>query len=294
MSDSYGTDGPRALDSAVYGEGAYGAGMSMASLRHQGQLQYDHSPVPRGAYGHTQCDVRARVEPGVDSNDVVYGNEEDDEEEDGEDDGDYEDREDREDRDPAQARQASTGAGQAGQANGSVPPNTVMSTDILRYLAQETRLFQEHMQAACKQYEETKRVPDSLFGVKKVRALQKRSGRKATAGVPRKLTAFNIFIKRRIEEIKGADPFGEQSGTEMFKRVVEEWRGMSAEEKEAFKREIPAVQVSDGGKHGQGEGVDEGEGEDDGGKDGNVGNNGAKKVARGRRARKPETRPIRI
>jgi len=240
MNHSYGTGNEEVLDSAVYGGGGYGAGMSMTSLHHQGQLPYGHphSHVPRGAYGHAHRDVRARIEPVADSNDVVFGDDEDDENFD--------------DDDDAHAHPRST---ETGEANPSVPPNTVPSSEILQYLAQETRLFHEHVQAACKQYEETKKVPDSLFGVKKIRALQKLSGRKATAGVPRKLTAFNIFIKQRIEEMKAIDPGHERSGTEVFKRVVEEWRRMSAEAKKAFKDELPTVEdAGDGGKDGKGRG----------------------------------------
>ncbi len=259
MNHDYGT-GNEVLDSTGYGEAGYGPGMSMVSLHHHGQMQYGHThgSVHRGAYGHAHRDVRPRAEPGADSNNVAFGNDEDD--------GHFQ-------GDENAHRPGST---EAVQATPSVPPNTVSSSEILQYLAQETRLFHEHLQAACKQYEETKKVPDSLFGVKKIRALQKRSGRKATAGVPRKLTAFNIFIKRRIEEIKTSGPVGDKPGTEVFKRVVEEWRGMSAEEKAALKKEIPTV---------EGDNVGEFEG-DNGGKSGS----GANKKGRGKRTsrRKPE------
>lgn len=112
--------------------------------------------------------------------------------------------------------------------------NAVPSNDLLQFLAQETRLFNLHLKKACEQYEKTKELPASLFGIKAIRAVQKSSGKKATAGEKRKPTSFNLYIKKRIQEIKAAEPESTAKYTEIFKRVVDEWGELTTEQKKAF------------------------------------------------------------
>jgi hypothetical protein len=116
--------------------------------------------------------------------------------------------------------------------------NAVPSSEILQFLAQETRLFRDHLESACVMYQESNKLPDSLFGVKKIRALQKKSGKKATAGMGRRPTTFNMFIKKRIEEIKAAEPNKDHKYTEIFKEVVSEWSALTTEEKKELGRQL--------------------------------------------------------
>lgn len=111
--------------------------------------------------------------------------------------------------------------------------NAVPSSQILQFIAQETRLFHLHLQEACKKYEETGAVPASLFGVKAIRGVQRASGKKATAGERRKPTSFNLFIKKRIQELKQTER-SDVKYTEIFKKVVEEWGTLTDEQKKAF------------------------------------------------------------
>lgn len=115
--------------------------------------------------------------------------------------------------------------------------NAVASSPILQFIAQETRLFNIHLKEACAMYEQEKKLPASLFGVKAIRAVQKASGKKATAGEKRKPTAFNIFIKKRIQEIKESEDCTDVKYTAIFKRVVEEWGELTTEQKKAFYEE---------------------------------------------------------
>lgn len=113
--------------------------------------------------------------------------------------------------------------------------NAVQSNPLLQFLAQETRLFNLHLKQACDIYERTKETPQSLFGVKAIRAVQKASGKKATAGERRKPTSFNLYIKKRIQEIKQEEPQTQDlKYTEIFRRVVQEWGELSPEQKKEF------------------------------------------------------------
>lgn len=112
--------------------------------------------------------------------------------------------------------------------------NAVPSNDLLQFVAQETRLFNLHLKKACEQYEKTSKLPSSLFGIKAIRAVQKASGKKATAGEKRKPTSFNLYIKKRIQEIKAAEPDSSAKYTEIFKRVVDEWGSLTTEQKKSF------------------------------------------------------------
>ena len=112
--------------------------------------------------------------------------------------------------------------------------NAVPSNQLLQFLAQETRLFNMHLKQACEMYEAENKLPSSLFGVKAIRAVQKASGKKATAGERRKPTAFNLFIKLKMAEIKKEQVGANPKYTELFKRVVDIWGGMTPEEKKKF------------------------------------------------------------
>lgn len=131
-----------------------------------------------------------------------------------------------------------------------VPPS---ASEMLQFLAQETRLFHEHLKKVAKEYEKTSKVPDSLFGVKKVRALQKSSGKKASYGMGRKPTTFNLFIKKRISEIKKEEVGVNHAYTQVFRRVVDEWNALTADEKQRLGKTLK-------GDHGAGDGDGAGDG----------------------------------
>lgn len=116
--------------------------------------------------------------------------------------------------------------------------NAVPSNELLQFLAQETRLFNLHLKRACELYERGSKLPQSLFGIKAIRAVQKASGKKATAGEKRKPTSFNMYIKKRIQEIKNGEPDNDEKYTQIFKRVVVEWGEMTVAQKKAFADQI--------------------------------------------------------
>ena len=124
-----------------------------------------------------------------------------------------------------------------GQNVPDVRPNSYPASGILQFLAAETRLFHEHLQKVKEEYEKTHKMPESLFGVKRVRKLQKTSGKRATVGYTRGATVYNLFIKKRIAEIKASEP-EETVYTKVFRRVVDEWNTLTPEEKKALDGEL--------------------------------------------------------
>jgi len=124
-----------------------------------------------------------------------------------------------------------------GQNVPDVRPNSYPASGILQFLAAETRLFHEHLQKVKEEYEKTHKMPESLFGVKRVRKLQKMSGKRATVGYTRGATVYNLFIKKRIAEIKASEP-EETVYTKVFRRVVDEWNTLTPEEKKALDGEL--------------------------------------------------------
>lgn len=127
--------------------------------------------------------------------------------------------------------------------------NAVPSSELLQFLAQETRLFNLHLKSACEQYERDSKLPPSLFGIKAIRSVQKASGKKATAGEKRKPTSFNLYIKKRIREIKAAEPDNDEKYTTIFKRVVVEWGNMTTAQKKAFAEQIASEEAGTSGKN---------------------------------------------
>ena len=75
-----------------------------------------------------------------------------------------------------------------------------------------------------------------MFGQKAIRALRKAGGaRKGSAdGTKRKPSAFNLFVKEKLEEMNREDVDKEIPYKEKFKRAVAKWTVLSDEQKKQY------------------------------------------------------------
>jgi len=107
---------------------------------------------------------------------------------------------------------------------------------IAQFVAQETALFYDHLKTATTKFEEDETVPKSLFGQKKIRALQKAGGKRGGGanGQKRKPTAFNLFIKEKLEEINAKDSYKDVPYKEKFSMVVAKWGALSDDKKQQY------------------------------------------------------------
>lgn len=107
-------------------------------------------------------------------------------------------------------------------------------SELQQFIAQETHLFYSHIAAAAAEYDETHKLPKSLFPSKAVRAFLKtapgRRGPKAKG--PRKLSVYHMFIQETLGKLKEkADPKNPRPHTEVFKEAVARWSALSDDQK---------------------------------------------------------------
>lgn len=118
------------------------------------------------------------------------------------------------------------------------------------FIAQEMSLFFQHIHNATTNYNETGEIPKSLFHNKQIKTLDKyaKASRKKGDKPKRKPTAFNNFVKEKLEEFKasnkkGAD--GEDGNKALFSMAVAEWTKLSEEEKKEYSQKFAAAQGGD-------------------------------------------------
>lgn len=113
---------------------------------------------------------------------------------------------------------------------------------VSQYAAQETALFYEHLKKAVKDFEEDGTVPKSLFGQKMIRALQKAGGKRGGGanGQKRKPTAFNLYVKEKLEELNSKEANKDVPYKEKFKIAVGKWTSLSEDKKKQFAQKYAA------------------------------------------------------
>lgn len=90
----------------------------------------------------------------------------------------------------------------AAQAEGGHDPQKLIS-----FFAQEMQLFFGHIQGAVVAYTATGQLPHSIFSAKSVKAVQAKGQRSAKGEKKkgrRKPTAFNLYVKEKMLEMKAA------------------------------------------------------------------------------------------
>lgn len=113
------------------------------------------------------------------------------------------------------------------------------------FISQETFLFFEHLKAAIEKYRSEGQLPHSVFKAVAVKDLLKAGGKKRAAGGKRKPTAFNLYVKEKLEEMKKADG-GEGDHSERFKTVASQWKSVSDEVKKYYTEKSQAAAKEDG------------------------------------------------
>lgn len=107
------------------------------------------------------------------------------------------------------------------------------AADLMSFCASEFHQFFGHLGNSIYTFKTTGKVPPSVF---------KASGHVATAAkadkpkTKRRPTAFNMFVKQKMEELKhaGVTLDGDKNNNGMFTLAVSQWKKMSEEEKAAY------------------------------------------------------------
>lgn len=112
------------------------------------------------------------------------------------------------------------------------------AVNLMAFCAHEFEAFFGHIGGAIKQYQTTGQLPETLFkgglpshypGDKKPKA-------------KRKPTAFNMFVKDRMEEFKanGVKLDDDKNGNLLFTLAVSEWKNLDEEAKQEYTRKFKA------------------------------------------------------
>jgi hypothetical protein len=120
---------------------------------------------------------------------------------------------------------------------------------LLAYIAQETSLFYDHIRKATEAHSQGGELPNSLFGARAIKSLEKAAGRKREKGTP-KLSGYNLFMRHRMALLKeqGIKPeAGEGKGRNAaFTQVTEEWKTIGEKEKAEWNVKAKAASAGEG------------------------------------------------
>lgn len=121
----------------------------------------------------------------------------------------------------------------------SVVP-TLDGADLMAFCAQEFQTFFSHMGDAIKVFKATGHLPDTVFRGAAPSHAAANGDKKAK--VKRKPTAFNMFVKDKMEEFKAAGVRLEddKNGNLMFTLAVAEWKKLDEDQKQAYTRNFKA------------------------------------------------------
>ncbi|DBA93511.1 TPA: hypothetical protein ACH3X3_013607 [Trebouxia sp. C0006] len=116
---------------------------------------------------------------------------------------------------------------------------TLDGADLMAFCAQEFQTFFSHMGDAIKLFKATGHLPDTVF---RGAAPQAAANGDKRAKVKRKPTAFNMFVKEKMEEFKAAGVRLEddKNGNLMFTLAVAEWKKLDEDQKQAYTRKFKA------------------------------------------------------
>ena len=113
------------------------------------------------------------------------------------------------------------------------------AANLMAFCAYEFEAFFSHIGGAIKQYQTTGQLPESLF--KGSLPIHSATGdRKPKA--KRKPTAFNMFVKDKMEEFKatGVKLDDDKNGNLLFTLAVSEWKKLGEEAKKEYTRRFKA------------------------------------------------------
>ena len=98
------------------------------------------------------------------------------------------------------------------------------SADLMAFCALEFQGFFSHVGNAIKQWKTTGHLPETAF-----QDVGHAAGKDAKPKIKRKPTAFNMFVKSKIEELKasGLKLSDDKNNNELFKLAVAEWTQLS-------------------------------------------------------------------
>lgn len=104
-------------------------------------------------------------------------------------------------------------------------------TDLLAFCAAEFQGFFAHMGAALEQFKATGRLPERSF-----EGASGAGKADAKAKTKRKPTAFNMFVKAKLEELKasGVQLNNDKNNNELFKLAVAEWTQLSDTQRKQY------------------------------------------------------------
>jgi len=110
--------------------------------------------------------------------------------------------------------------------------------DLMAFCAQEFQTFFSHMGEAIKLFKATGHLPDTVF--RGAVPSQAAANGDKKAKVKRKPTAFNMFVKDKMEEFKAAGVRLEddKNGNLMFTLAVAEWIKLDEDQKQAYTRKF--------------------------------------------------------
>ena len=118
---------------------------------------------------------------------------------------------------------------------------TLDGADLLAFCAQEFQTFFSHMGDAVKLFKATGHLPDTVSRGAVPSHAAANGDKKAK--VKRKPTAFNMFVKEKMEEFKAAGVRLEddKNGNLMFTLAVAEWKKLDEDQKQAYSRKFKVI-----------------------------------------------------
>lgn len=104
------------------------------------------------------------------------------------------------------------------------------TADLMAFCACEFSGFFAHIGEAIKQFKATGRLPESAFPAPGAAKAEIKSR------IKRKPTAFNMFVKMKLEELKasGVKPNDDKNNNELFKLAVAEWTQLSDAQRKQY------------------------------------------------------------
>ncbi|GAB4814541.1 hypothetical protein N2152v2_001587 [Parachlorella kessleri] len=127
---------------------------------------------------------------------------------------------------------------------------------LLSFFAQEMQLFFGHIHQAVVHYGKTGELPQTVFKAKAIKDAEKAASgeekkkRKARDKPKRKPSAFNVFVKEKMEELKAAGVKPPPSDTNvknaLFGMAVAEWGKLSVDQKKDYSDKYVASQAAGG------------------------------------------------
>ena len=121
--------------------------------------------------------------------------------------------------------------------------SAVDGADLMAFCAQEFQTFFSHLGGAMKQYKITGQLPDTLF--RGAAPSQAAASGERKPKIKRKPTAFNMFVKDKMEEFKaaGVKLEDDKNGNLMFTLAVSEWKKLDEDQKQGYTRKFKVTRL---------------------------------------------------